>query len=413
MSNRFLDQEEIDALLNARELETHQPEIEEQVSEAITPQELAGAQPAGKQKLTETKGAASGVEHSAVTPAVLTDEEMDALGEVGNICMGSSSTALSLLLNQPVNITSPKVSITSMEELIKSFVIPHISIYVHYTEGFSGYNLLIMKLTDAAIMADLMMGGDGTNVTGELDEIGISAASEAMNQMIGAASTAMSTMFNCTVNISPPETKIYYNTDDIEFPEPEQVVVVWFKMTISNILDTQIMQVMDIATAREEAGLLLGHLSGMAVQEYPPAREEPAPQKSPDKRGATSNHALPDKEENAGKPLSKSAGSLPPEAGNSEVATSGLGLDQRRLDRILDIPLKVTVLLGRTKWPIKDILDLKPGSVVELQSLVDEPVEVLVNGTLVAMGEVVVVNENFGVRLTSIIEPEQRLQRLR
>jgi len=406
MSNEFLTREEIDALLNGQSSELNQQETDEDLSAEISPvQEFSGSPINEEQKMDEVRDTAAAAEQSVTEPAILTDEEKDALGEIGNICMGSSSTTLSMLLNQPVSITSPKVSITGMEELFRSFEIPHISIYVKYTQGFSGFNLLIMRLPDAAVMADLMMGGNGKDISGELTEIGISAASEAMNQMIGAASTALSTMFDCTVNISPPITKIYHNQDEVELPEHGQVVVVWFKMTIGKILDTQIMQVMDIATAREEAGLILGKLTEKNGEEGLLTLEKSAPHELPD------NQILKYKEEDTGIPVAKSTAAIQPESGNPAVTSSGI--DQRRLELILDIPLKVTVLLGRTRWPIKDILSLKPGSVVELQNLVDEPVEVLVNGTLVAMGEVVVVNENFGVRLTSIIDPEQRLRYLR
>jgi flagellar motor switch protein FliN/FliY len=399
MTNKLLQQEEIDALLNGKEPESGHPEEEYVEHENHEPLESAGVDSSGEQNAAQANGAVSVTEQPAMVPSLLTDEEKDALGEVGNICMGSSSTTLSMLLNQPVNITSPRVTITTMEELLKSFVTPHMSIRVRFIEGLSGYNLLIMRVQDAAVLADLMMGGDGISTSDELTEIGISAASEAMNQMIGAASTAMATMFSRTVNISPPVTKIYHSPEELTSPEQSQVVVVWFKMTIGSVLDTQIMQVMDMDTAREEAGLILGQLLKAEGEECLPAQEEPHAQ--------VANHSsLPEQQAHI-----ETSSARPPAAKRS--ATTQSGLDQQRLGLILDIPLKVTVLLGRTRWPIKDILELTPGSVVELQSLVDEPVEVLINGTLVAMGEVVVVNENFGVRLTNIIKPEERLQKLR
>lgn len=432
MSNNLLKQEEIDALLNAQTLESAQPEtmgeelLERQIQEAA-----AGAGFAGEQK-----GAESNVLESGMELESLTDSEKDALGEIGNICMGSASTTLSMLLNQKVNITSPRVTITRLDELFKGFTIPHMTIYVSFVEGLSGYNLLILKLSDAAVLADLMMGGDGTNLTDELTEIGASAASEAMNQMIGSASTAMATMFSRTVNISPPETKIYHSVDELKPPElghNGQVVVVWFKMTIGDILDTQLMQVMGLDTAREEANLILGQLFQAGEVDPVPFPEGAKGVSLPDSVSEDKNTNLSNDMVNAlfqelpesdpVQPIVATSGptgapavdrqarsARPPVAMNSEAAPPGL--DQRRLDLILDIPLKVTVLLGRTKWPIKDILGLIPGSVVELQSLVDEPVEVLVNGTLVAKGEVVVVNENFGVRLTNIIGPEERIQHL-
>ncbi len=419
MPNKLSKQEEIDALLNSA-VEAPQP-----VGADLIPAE---EQPG---KFNE--------EDDVVEPAkeqcTLKEEDKDALGEIGNICMGSAATTLSTLLSQKVEITSPRISITTLEDLFKGFAIPHMTIYVRFTEGLSGYNLLIMKLQDAAILADLMMGGDGTNVSGELTEIGVSAASEAMNQMIGSASTAMATMFSRTVNISPPETKIYQSAEELQpldLVKEEPVVVVWFKMIVGDILDTQIMQVMSIETAREEANLILGELmqvsggepapvegeadlpatfdylesataetvddlAGAVLQELAEPEPVPTPQAPKQQKVPPSHEQLP------------YVDSATPTKGKEAI----LGFNQQRLDMILDIPLKVTVLLGRTRWPIKDILGLSPGSVVEMLNLVDEPVEVLVNGTLVAMGEVVVVNENFGVRITNIIGPEERLQNLR
>lgn len=440
MSNRLLKQEEIDALLNAQVAEPAQPDaagtepLEEQVLA-----EAGGAEFAGEQNGIEANGSEWVEEPPGMERAPLEDVEKDALGEVGNICMGSAATTLSMLLNQKVNITSPRVTITTLQELFDGFVTPHMTIYVRFTEGLSGYNLLMMKLQDAAVLADLMMGGDGTNISEDLTEIGVSAASEAMNQMIGSASTAMATMFSRTVNISPPETKVYYRPDELKPPElghTGPVVVVWFKMAIGSILDTQLMQVMGMDTAREEAGLILGQLSAVDGEEQLPAQEEPYTQGLPEPIDAMGlpelgdelvNSIIQDLSEPGPAQTVEAArgpnGSSAPERQARAASVSGRpaairpeavppGLDQRRLDLILDIPLKVTVLLGRTRWPIKDILGLTHGSVVELQSLVDEPVEVLVNGTLVAMGEVVVVNENFGVRITNIIGPEERLQNL-
>lgn len=187
MNNRLLNQEEIDSLLNSQGPESGQNENEaDNLSDAVVASDTAVVQSAGS---------------SAESEEILTEEQKDALGEIGNICMGSSSTSLSMQINQPVSITSPRVTISTLEKLFKGFDIPHMSIRVHYTEGFTGYNLLVMKLHDTAVLADLMMGGDGTNISENISEMGISAASEAMNQMIASAATAMATMFGRTVNI--------------------------------------------------------------------------------------------------------------------------------------------------------------------------------------------------------------------
>lgn len=383
----------------------------EEMDELVNNNELESVQE------TSDENESNGSGGSEVTD--LSDAEKDALGEIGNISMGSASTTLSMLLNQKVNITSPFVYTTTMKELVSSFNVPYMAIYIEYIEGISGFNLLMMKLDDAAILADLMMEGDGTNISEELTDIGISAAAEAMNQMIGSSSTAMASVFGRPVNISPPKTYVNRELkDDDPFYETMQgpVTVASFKMTIGAVLDSHIMQVMAMETAKEKAGFILGNLFDSISAEAPLVQEEPVVEETattaeidpellgewlsgaPDESGAAM--AEPKQQITAAKPLGFTSLKAPQ------------SVDQRRLDMILDIPLKVTALLGRTKWPIKDILNIAPGSVVELESLVDEPVEILVNGVLVAMGEIVVVNENFGVRITGIIDQEERLRQL-
>ncbi|MFX4261928.1 flagellar motor switch phosphatase FliY [Pelotomaculum propionicicum] len=443
--SRLLKQEEIDALLNAQNNETGHPEEPEDM-EAAVPEEQLPEDIAEENMLSveseDNTAAESFIPEQAVetdTAPVgalpdneeeyLTEEEMDALGEVGNICMGSAATTLSMLLNQKVSITSPRITISTLEELFSSFIKPHMTIHVRFIEGLLGFNLLIMRVHDANVLADLMMGGEGVSVSEEIDEIGISAASEAMNQMIGSASTSMATMFNRTVNISPPETKVYYSTDDLNFPEfgvEGPVVIVWFNMKIGDILDTQLMQVMGFDTAKEEAGLILGELGAPDnVTTVTEVEEQPGQELSAGADVTGDNlDGLQDIEPEPAVFVEPVRQYEPPAVENMTHTPAAVryappkpepatyGFDQQRLDLILDIPLKVTVLLGRTRWPIKDILGLAPGSVVELQSIVDEPVEILVNGTLVATGEVVVVNENFGVRISNIIGPSERIKNL-
>ena len=351
--------------------------------------------------------AAGGMFSAACGPAdELTAAEKDALGEIGNISMGSAATTLSELLGQKVTITSPRVVTCRQEKLFQSFKIPYIIIQVEFKEGLQGFNVLIIQLKDAMVMADLMMGGDGTQVAEQISEMELSAASEAMNQMIGSASTSLATMFGRTVNISPPTTRVLEMTaggEDYRLSDEDPIVVVSFKMTIGDLVDTEIMQIMSLETAREEAALLLGQLV-----EAPPA---PAPGAEEAARDAKGLSAPPPAYADA--PAAPRAAKEASPPGNGAARRTVLSEEeQRKLELLLDIPLQVSVVLGRSRRPIKDVLGLTPGAIVELSSLVDEPVEVLVNGTLVARGEVVVVNENFGVRITSIISPEERVERL-
>lgn len=337
----------------------------------------------------------------------LSPEEMDALGEIGNISMGSASTTLSGLLGRKVNITSPRIAVLTQEELFDKFDTPFIIIEVDYIAGLNGSNVLIMHLPDAMRMADLMMGGDGSQLSEEVTEMELSAASEAMNQMIGTASTSMATMFDRMINISPPRINLLQRGESRSFriPEDDPVVVVSFKMTITDLLDTEIMQVLGLDTAREEASLLLQQLYDMYSEDNVAGIEELPPVEA----------AVFDQPTRHDQPVKSAQQDL---WGTMEMPSGGnltggvVQVDQAKLAMLMDIPLKVSVILGRTRRPIKDVLSFTPGSIVELSAVIDEPVEVLVNGTLVAKGEVVVINENFGVRIIEIISPGERLQKV-
>lgn len=364
MTDKILRQEEIDALL--------------------------GKNPVKEEELPD---------HLSLSDETLSEEEKDTLGEIGNISLGAAATTLSLLLNQKVSITSPRVTISQSEELKNLFLVPCIAVYVEFTDGLSGFNVLVLKQTDAATIADLMMGGDGKKKreeNEELTEMEISAATEAMNQMIGTAATSMAELFGFSVMISPPKVDfLKVSTVPFIFKQYQgNLAVTFFKLTIEDLLDTEFMQIMDIKAAKEQVAFLLKkyeQLQNIEQVNLPDEKKD-----FPDKQNKEEVDFLPQgfKRE------------------VSEPLETGFKLEQQKFNLILDIPLKVTVVLGRTKRPIKDVLSLTPGSILDLASLVDEPVEVLVNNILVAKGEVVVVDENFGVRITNIISPAERMQYL-
>jgi len=384
VNNNFLSQEEIDALLNAPELLNNSGESNQDDEKASFP-----------------------AENGNNSHEQLTDIEKDALGEIGNISMGTAATALSQLLNQKVVITTPQVYITTPAELVKNFVVPFMVIDVTFTEGLKGSNLFILKVSDAAIIANLMMGGDGTNPDPELNEIHISAVGEAMNQMMGSAATSMHTIFKRAVVISPPKiTAVNYQQDPIDFPwdMDQEVVIVSFKMEIGNLVNSELMQVIPIETAKEEAGLLLGFPQPENVGTPKPSEVSKPQEPEPIMSQEEINNLL------SGVDNIFDTAKEPEKPPYVPSETNG---STRNIDLILDVPLNISVILGKTKKPIKEVLNLIPGSIVELEKLADEPVEILVNGTLIAHGEVVVVNENFGVRITSIDSPTQRLNNLR
>lgn len=387
MDNGFLSQEEINALLAG---------------------EVDGADNSGEeQKSNENED--------------LTEIEKDILGEIGNISMGSASTALSTIIGQTVNITTPTVAITTLNELQKTFEVPNIALDVQYVSGIDGGNLFVMKITDAAVIANLMMGGNGVleNTVEELSEIEISAVSEAMNQMIGSAATSMATMFAREVNISPPTSGIWdEDTQQLSqvIDKDQPIIRVAFNMTIGELVDSKIMQVLPMKTARTIINIMMGEDSGAeeptTAEEYiEPIQQAPVEEKTIEQQveyrepqNVQSTYEIPNNIDTS--PVNVKQANFAP------LQSTGTQDMPRNIDLILDVPLDISVVLGRTKKNIKDILELGVGSLIELDKLAEEPVEILVNGKKVALGEVVVVDENFGVRITSIISSEDRVRTL-
>ncbi|GGF10965.1 flagellar motor switch phosphatase FliY [Halobacillus andaensis] len=347
--------------------------------------------------------------------------EEDALGEIGNISFGSSATALSSLLNQKVEITTPAISTIRRSELSDEFPKPHVAINVNYTDGFSGENMLVIKNPDAAIIADLMLGGNGTAPSEELNDIHLSAVQEAMNQMMGSAATSMSTVFKKKVDISPPAITVLDlegNKGTEKIPNDEVLIKVSFALKVGTLIDSNIMQLLPVEFAKNLVDELLNPPEEEAVQA--PVKEEkvehkpsPAPQQQ---------HSTEEKRPVESKDPQLLGGAGGQHLTNSTVQSAQFSnfehvqlndTEQRNLDMLMDIPLKVTVELGRTKRTIKEILELSSGSVVELDKLAGEPVDIHVNDKLMAKGEVVVIDENFGVRVTDILSPKDRLKKLK
>ncbi|WP_342503213.1 flagellar motor switch phosphatase FliY [Bacillus sp. FSL K6-1000] len=343
---------------------------------------------------------------------ILSAMEQDAIGEIGNISFGSSATALSTLLNQKVEITTPTVTVIQKSKLNEEFPHPYVAIEVNYTEGFSASNLLVIQQTDAAVIADLMMGGDGTNADPSLSEIHLSAVQEAMNQMMGSAATSMSTVFNKKIDISPPRVELLdvkegEGTDRI--PAEEMLVKVSFRLTIGELIDSNIMQLYPITFAKD----LIAELTVPAQEEEPVQEAQvstPEPQPAaPQTQSAPVQQAAPPKRQ--AKPAAPvNVAPVEFEAfSEPQHTTSQLG----NLDMLMDIPLSITVELGRTQRSVKEVLELSAGSIIELDKLAGEPVDILVNKRIVAKGEVVVIDENFGVRVTDILSQSERLSNLK
>ena len=387
MSNDFLSQEEINALLSG-----------EDTSDTST---------------------------DKADEELITEIDKDLLGEIGNISMGSASTALYQLINQQVNITTPVVSVTTLKEIRQGFETPNIILDIKYIEGIVGRNILIIKIQDGAVISNLMMGGDGkieANLT-TLSEIEISAVSEAMNQMIGSAATSMATMFGRKVDISPPTSKVIENeniaiSDDISEDQP--IVKVSFRLTIGDLVDSNIMQIFPIETAKNIVAIMTGEDKGQekveAVKQSEPIQnkeiEQPV-QASQQQYAQQQQYQQPQYQQpQYAQPQYQQPVEVHQAAFEPLVPQQGVP-PMKNMDLILDVPLDISVVLGRTRKSIQDILNLGTGSLIELEKLAEEPVEILVNGKQIALGEVVVVDENFGVRITSIVSNVERIRNLK
>ncbi|WP_078595601.1 flagellar motor switch phosphatase FliY [Evansella clarkii] len=389
-------------------------------------------------------------EETAVVEDYLSGIEQDAVGEIGNISFGSSATALSTLLNQKVDITTPEVSIVKQSELDKEFPKPHVAVSVKYIDGFEGMNVLVINTKDASIIADLMLGNDGTSAPEELGEMEVSAVQEAMNQMMGSASTSMSTIFGKRVDISPPDIEVLHLPEEpnkIELPGEEALVMISFNLKIGNLIDSKIMQLLTVGFAKEMVELLMNPAAADQKEEklydevsaaaegdsnsesasYQPRHQreaaEPAQETNipagedrsrlQEQQELRSNSSDENSHEVKQKPKPKRAANIQAAAFSDFGQPVPGETGTKNLDMLLDIPLEVTVELGRTRKSVRDILEMTQGSIIELDKLAGEPVDILVNQRLVAQGEVVVIDENFGVRVTDIVSQKERITKLR
>ncbi len=386
MSDNILSQEEIEALLRGEPLPSSEP--------------------------------ADLAKESIATETYLDAMEQDALGEIGNISFGSSATALSALLGQKVDITTPTITVVDKETLEEEFLHPYVAIKVDYTVGLSGMNLLVIKQSDAAIIADLMLGGDGSEPNMDLGEIHLSAVQEAMNQMMGSAATSMSTLFNKKVDISPPSIDLMDVLDgkgrDL-IPQDDLLIKVSFALRVGSLIDSNIMQLLPLGFGKKLVASLMGgdteDETAVVAEMAPPKVQQPTPVQQQATYEPQYGQATPQQQM---QPRVQQPQVQVQQAQFANFESPSLKqAESNNLNMLLDIPLQVTVELGRTKRSVKEILEMSSGSIIELDKLAGEPVDILVNNRHIAKGEVVVIDENFGVRITDILSQSERLSNLR
>ncbi|SFJ91591.1 flagellar motor switch protein FliN/FliY [Marinilactibacillus piezotolerans] len=357
-------------------------------------------------------GAAATSEEESVTETINTDDQVsqntkDILGEVGNISMSQAATTLSQLLNRTIKITTPKVSGVTLKQIVDECEVPKVVTTIGFKEGLVGNNVLMIDVEDAIIIADLMMGNDGKDVEGkEFTELELSAVAEAMNQMMGSASTAMATMFNKKIDILPPEVEMWNSPEEAtleNITDENLICKISFHLSVEGLLESEIMQILPMETANEIVEIMLGDEA-----EVLQGRETNTSEAKTLQESKSDNQSVA---ETARKPETDSVSVQKPQF--QELEQNGMKSAPRNLDLIMDVPLDFSVVLGKSKKTIRDILSLGTGSVVELDKMTDEPLEIYVNGKLIAEGEVVVINESFGIRITNILSKEQRINHLK
>ncbi len=402
------------------------------MSDGVLSQEEINALLSGGIPDADTSDAAAGEE--------LTPDEVDTIGEIANISMGTAATTLFSLVNKKVEISTPVVSMGTWDEIVDKYEKPCVLVRIAYTKGLDGNNILVLRENDVKIITDLMMGGDGSNTDGEITELHLSAIGEAMNQMMGSSATSMSSMLNTMIDISPPSSTLMDLQDTTDGGEIEdflegRFVKITFKMLIGDLVDSEIMQLYPVSLAKDMCRSIASNMESDTAStveddlihpepqpaEQPQMQAQPEPQVTQQPQMQTPPpQPMPDMGTSGGQPymqqpymqqpymqqpyppqqqVNVQPAQFQPFAGNYQAP-----YQPENIDLIMDVPLEVTVELGRTHKSIQDILDFAPGTIIELNKIAGEPIDVLVNGKYVAKGEVVVIEESFGIRITEIMK---------
>ncbi len=397
------------------------------MSDGVLSQEEINALLSGGIPDTDTSGAVSDEE--------LTPDEVDTIGEIANISMGTAATTLFSLVNKKVEISTPVVSMGTWDEIVDKYEKPCVLVRIAYTKGLDGNNILVLRENDVKIITDLMMGGDGSNTDGEITELHLSAISEAMNQMMGSSATSMSSMLNTMIDISPPSSTLMDLQDTTDGGEIEdflegRFVKITFKMLIGDLVDSEIMQLYPVSLAKDMCRSIASNMESDTAStveddlihpepqpaEQPQMQAQPKPQVTQQPQMQTSPpQPIPDMGMPGGQPYMQQPYMQQPYPQQQQVNVQPAQFQPfsgsyqapyqpENIDLIMDVPLEVTVELGRTHKSIQDILDFAPGTIIELNKIAGEPIDVLVNGKYVAKGEVVVIEESFGIRITEIMK---------
>lgn len=336
----------------------------------------------------------------------LAPQELDFFRAFSSIAMESGSVAVSQALGKTVTVAFPEISVSDGPALKKELGGSQILIRTGYNTDREYESMLLIKDYDVAVIFDILMGKDGRNPDLEIGDLQISAIGEVMNQLVGAAATALSKEFDIKVAMIPPDSQPLLPESSLPPAyQSGQLLQVHFQLVIEGVLDSEIYEIRTLDSARQ----LYRTLTGQGA----PAAPAPAPAAQSSSQGYAPAPAQQSQQSYAPAPSAPSAPAPPVRPVEfAPLGAQSFGGGNPNIDRVMDIPLRVTVELGSSRLKVKNVLELSKGSIVELDKLAGEPVDLLVNGRLMAKGEVVVINENFGVRITEILGPADRLSNL-
>ena len=380
--------------------------------------------------------------------------EIDAVGEILNISMGSAATAVSELLNAKVWITTPQVSVVKAADLNYDRLEPAICVKIVYVSGISGQNMMVLKQDDVQLILNQLMGNPlVVSPDFEFDEMNISAVSEVMNQMMGASATALSDLLGISVDISTPTPYLIEQTNFCQLAEldpDETIVAVTFNRSVDGVMNSEFMSVMSVDLAKSLSDKMIEKFHGDEAEAQPAKQPAPAPAAQPAPAAPQSAPApapqpaapapQPDPAQGMAQPQQPAPGAYPyPPQGQPaypgygyqnqyaaygaypppvppvniqnaqlhqfDAMDFGLPTDQQdNLKLLMGVPLEISVEIGTAKRKVKDILEFTQGTIIELERQAGAPVDVVVNGNLIARGDVVVIDDNFAVRITEIVK---------
>ena len=357
-------------------------------------------------------------------PEQFTEIQADAVGEILNISMGSAATAVSELLNSKVWITTPKVEVKKVKELGYKNLEPAICVKIIYVSGITGVNLMILKQDDVQMILNQLIGMPlELSPDFKFDEMNISAVAEVMNQMMGASATALSDMLGVPIDISTPTPYIMDNeglSDYSDMDSEETVVAVTFNLTVDGILNSEFMSVLSLDLAKNLANKMLDSAGEGTAQEEeaaqnPPVADSVPPTSAQENLGQNmevkSMHNQMPYQAPQNEAVRQNVYTQPPvniqtaQFQSFDSQSTHLSSEQQdNLQLLMDVPLQISVEIGTARRKVKDILEFTQGTIIELERQAGAPVDIIVNGNLIARGDVVVIDDNFAVRITEIVK---------